>query len=345
MARVTGVTMKHIAEELGVSVVTVSKVLRNHSDIGEETRARVLKRVKELNYRPNLAARSLVTGRSFLVGLVVPDLLHSFFVEIAKYLSHALMKKGYYLIIASSEEDPDLEQDQIDHLLGRRLDALIIASVSHEETLRRIESHGVPYILIDRAYPALQANFIGIDDEKAGFLATKHLIDIGCKHIAHIRGPENSPGLGRLKGYIKALEAHGMPMRPEYIIAEKTVDVDAQSGGRDAMTQLLNLHTRPDGVFCYNDPLAIGVIDHILEAGLRVPEDIAVIGCGNLYYNSSLRVPLSSIDQCTAQVGQRTAKLALSLIESKTPPKPRNIILEPELVQRRSTEREIHRDT
>src|SRR3954470_4150946 len=120
--------MKDIAKDLGVSVITISKVLRNHPDIGDETRERVLARVKELDYRPNFAARSLVTGRSYLVGLVVPDLLHPFFAEVAKSLSDVLRKNGYYLIVSSSEEDPDLEQQAVDHLLARQLDTLVIAS-------------------------------------------------------------------------------------------------------------------------------------------------------------------------------------------------------------------------
>src|SRR4051795_9880581 len=120
--------MKDIARDLGVSVVLISKVLRNHPDVGDETRERVLARVKELDYRPNLAARSLVTGRTYLVGLVVPDLLHPFFAEIAKSISEALRKSGYYLIVSSSEEDPDMEEQEINQLLARRLDILLIAS-------------------------------------------------------------------------------------------------------------------------------------------------------------------------------------------------------------------------
>src|SRR6202030_2086439 len=132
--------MKDIARDLGVSVITISKVLRNHPDVGDETRERVLARVKELDYRPNLAARSLVTGRTFLVGLIVPGLLHPFFAEVAMALSNALRKKGYYLIISSSEEDPELEDREIDQLLGRRLDALIIASSNTSPAgLERIE--------------------------------------------------------------------------------------------------------------------------------------------------------------------------------------------------------------
>src|SRR5919198_5944457 len=137
--------MKDIARDLGVSVITISKVLRNHPDVGDETRERVLARVKELDYRPNLAARSLVTGRTYLVGLVVPSLLHPFFAEIAKSLSETLRQHGYYLIISSSEEDPELEAQEIHHLLERRLDTLIIASChTSAEFFLKIEKDGTP---------------------------------------------------------------------------------------------------------------------------------------------------------------------------------------------------------
>src|SRR6266705_390524 len=193
--------MKDIARDLGVSVITISKVLRNHPDVGDETRERVLARVKELDYQPNLAARSLVTGRTYLVGLVVPDLLHPFFAEIAKSLSDVLRGSGYYLIISSSEEDPDLEEQEINQLLARRLDILIIAYCrSTVDLFFSIEKQKTPYVLIDRALPGLSANFVGVDDEAVGMLATKHLIDVGCRKIAHIRGPETSPGLRRLDG-------------------------------------------------------------------------------------------------------------------------------------------------
>src|SRR4051794_35179114 len=153
--------MKDIARDLGISVMTVSKVLRNHPDVGEQTRERVLARVKELDYQPNLAARSLVTGRTYLVGLVVPDLLHPFFAEIAKSLSQALRKSGYYLIVSSSDEDPDLEEEEINQLLARRLDSLIIASCrSTVDMFFRIARQKIPYVLIDRRLPGLSANFV-----------------------------------------------------------------------------------------------------------------------------------------------------------------------------------------
>lgn len=332
--------MKDIARELGVSVVTVSKVLRNHDDIGEGTRKRVLDRVKELNYTPNLAARSLVTGRTYLVGLIVPDLLHPFFAQIAKSLSAVLLKRGYCLTISTSEEDPKLEEHEIDRLLGRRLDALVIAASStNPSVLDRVEAQGVPLVLIDRRFPERNANFVGVDDEAAGSLATEHLIEIGCKRIAHLRGPDNSPGLGRLKGYLDTLAKHKMRQPPEFVSTQRTVDVKSRETGVELMRQMLRLKPRPDGVFCYNDPMAIGAIQAILAAGLRIPGDIAVIGSGNLHYDAELAVPLSSIDQQTEQIGARAGRLTLSLLESKTRPKARTFVLQPELVVRASTQR------
>jgi LacI family transcriptional regulator len=334
--------MKDIAKDLGVSVVTISKVLRNHPDVGDRTRERVLARVKELDYRPNLAARSLVTGRTYLVGLVVPDLFHSFFAQIAKSLSDVLRQNGYYLIVSSSQEDPDLEEQEINQLLARRLDTLVIASCrSTVDLFFRIEKYKTPYILVDRSLPGLSANFVGVDDEAVGMLATKHLIDIGCKRIAHIRGPETSPGICRLKGYQRALTQAGLKIIDHYVAAERKGDVEARQHGAQAMRQLLSLKPRPDGVFCFNDPLAIGVMNYVLDRGLRIPEDIAIIGCGNLHYDDSLRVSLSSIDQHSSRIGEEAARLALGILKSKLPPKPEAVVLEPELVVRASTQRRV----
>jgi LacI family transcriptional regulator len=332
------VRMKDIARDLGVSVVTVSKVLRNHSDISPATRERVLKRMKELHYRPNLAARALVTGRTCMIGLIVPDLVHPFFAEVAKGLSKVLRKKGYGLVISSSEEDPELEQQEIDQLLARRVDALIVASAQWTvESFRRIEEMKTPYVLVDRRFAGLAANFVGVDDEQIGAVATEHLIEIGCQRIAHIRGPELSTALGRMEGYRRTLTRHGLVMPPGYIVLGKSADDAADASGYHAMRQLLRLNPRPDGVFCYNDPIGMGALKAILEAGLRVPEDIAVIGCGNVRYAELLRVPLSSIDQDSTTIGERAAKLALSLIESKHVVRPKTILLPPKLAVRDST--------
>jgi LacI family transcriptional regulator len=334
------VRMKDIARDLGVSVVTVSKVLRNHTDIGEETRQRVLKRVRDLHFQPNLTARALVTGRTYTVGLVVPDLVHPFFAEVAKGLSSVLRKSGYSLIITSSEEDPDLEAQEIDRLLARRLDAIIVASAQWTvASFRLIEEQKTPYILVDRQFAGLPANFVGVDDELVGELATDHLIAVGCRRIAHIRGPEVSTALGRLAGYRRALARDDLRPPAHYVPEGMAGDDETEVRGRAAMQKLLQLDPPPDGVFCYNDPTAVGAMSAILAAGLRIPEDIAVIGCGNVHYDASLRVPLSSIDQRSAVMGEQAAKLALSLIGAKASAKPKSIILEPKLVPRASTAR------
>jgi LacI family transcriptional regulator len=332
--------MKDIARELGVSVVTVSKVLRNHSDISAETRQCVLKKMKELNYQPNFAARALVTGRTYTVGLVVPDLLHPFFAEVAKGLSSVLRKRGYSLILASSEEDADLEAQEIGQLLARRLDAIVIASTQRTlESIRRIEEQKTPYVLVDRLFAGHPANFVGVDDESVGELATEHLVAVGCRRIAHIHGPQVSTASGRLEGYRRVLARHNLGPLPDYVPEATTGDDNSEARGSEAMRQLLKLDPRPDGVFCYNDPTAMGAMNAILDAGLRIPGDIAIIGCGNVHYDPSLRVPLSSIDQQSATIGERAAKLALSLIESKSAGRPKRIMLEPKLVARASTQR------
>ena len=332
------IRMKDIAKDLGLSQATVSKVLRDHPDIGERTRQRVLERVKELDYQPNSLARSLVTGRSYLIGLVAPSLLHPFFAEIALALSRVVRDKGYSLIASSSEEDPELEKEEISRLLARRLDALIIAtSGSNLEQFERMDSKAQPYVLIDRDLAGLTANFVGINDEKAGRLATEHLIDMGCRRVAHIRGQDNSTGIGRFEGYKQALRHRGLPFSESYVVRRSYVDTETTRQGAEAMRLLLERDPVPDGVFCFNDPLAIGAMSTILEAGLRIPEDIALIGCGNLPNNDCLRVALSSIDQQSQVIGQRAAELVLNLIESKQIPRARTIILEPTLVARSST--------
>ncbi|MGA7157453.1 MAG: LacI family DNA-binding transcriptional regulator [Acidobacteriaceae bacterium] len=332
------VRLKDIAMDLGLSVVTISKVLRNHPDIAEDTRERVMKRVRELDYQPNLMARSLVTGRSYLIGLVVPGLLHPFFAEIAKSLSTVVGKKGYSLILSSSEENPDFEARDIQQLTARRLDALIIATAGAERSVfERLNNNRMPYVLIDREITDLSANFVGVDDEAAGRLATSHLIELGRRRIAHIRGRMNSTGIRRFGGYRRALEKGGLEYAADLVVARSTVDIDSERMGAEAMSLLLRRRPRPDAVFAYNDPLAIGAMNVILEAGLRVPEDIAMIGCGNLHYDSFLRVPLSSIDQRSSLIGERAAEIALRLIESKIAPNPVSVILEPSLVVRAST--------
>ena len=332
--------MKSIARDLGVSVVTVSKVLHNHADISPETRKRVLQRIKEVNYQPNLSARALSTGRTSLVGLIVPDLVHPFFAQVAKGISARLGAQGYNLIIASSEENRQLERREVDQMMARSVDALILASTDSDATsLVKLTERGVPFVLLDRRIPGFPAHFVGIDDVLAGSLATQHLVDIGCKTIAHIAGSEVSTAIDRQAGYVAVLAKHGLSLPQSYIVRHGSGDDAGDTSGYGAMRQLLSLHPRPDGVFCCNDPLAMGAFRAIFEAGLQVPKDIAVIGCGNVHYDDLLRVPLTSLDQDSANLGESVARLALNIIKEKNGSAPVSVLLPTRLVVRASTQR------
>lgn len=336
------IRLKDIAQDLGLSVVTVSKVLRDHPDIGAETRKRVLKRMKELNYQPNMAARALVTGQTLTLGLVVPDLLHPFFAEIAKVISTEIRKHGYSLLIYSSDEDPELEAQEIKQLLARRVDVIMVASAQWKlDSFRLIEEQKTPYILLDRRLPGLEANFIGVDDEAVGALATEHLIEQGCRRIAHIRGPEVSTAIGRAEGYRRVLASYNMTPMPGHIVSlGLSGDSRGERGGYDAARKLLATEPRPDGIFCFNDPSALGAMRAIIDAGLRIPEDTAVVGCGNLLFSDFLRVPLTSVDQGSEDIGKRAAALALSMARKKrTQARPRAELIAPHLVVRASSQR------
>ena len=330
--------MKDIAQDLGVSLMTVSKALRSHSDISEETRRRVLKRARELNYRPNWIARSLVTRRTYMVGLVIPDLMHSFYAEVAKGIARKFEPLGYQIVISNSEENPEAELREVEVLLDRNVDGIIIAPAEASgrgDLFRRLQSRKTPYVLIDRMPVGFEGHFVGAKDEEIGSMATEHLIQQGCRRIAHLRGPANSTGQGRLRGYRRALARHGLEASPEYIVSGQHED----STGYEGMKKLLRVSERPDGVFCYNDPVAAGAMKAILEAGLKVPDHIAVIGAGNVHYSDLLRVPLSTIDQGSALIGEKAAELLVECIEAKRPVPPRRVLIPTRLIPRESSRR------
>ncbi len=332
------VTMMDIARDLKVSVVTVSKALRNQGKISTETRHRVLQRAKQLNYQMNWVARSLVTRRTYTIGLLLPEFTHSFFAEVARAAAQTLRPHGYHVITSYFDEDPELELSEADSLLARQVDGLIIASAQPVHCLdlfRRIRERNVPYVLVDRPIPGLQASFVGTDNLAIGKLATEHLIQRGCCRIGHLRGPAVGIAAGRFEGYRRALVKHGLPASRRYVVAAGHTDETGHAG----MKRLLRARPFTDGVFCYNDPVAIGAIKAIREAGLRVPEDIAVVGAGNVHYSDLLAVPLTTIDQSTCQMGAQAAQILLERIGQKPSMRPRKILIPPKLVERESSRR------
>jgi LacI family transcriptional regulator len=331
-------TMMDIARDLNVSVVTVSKVLRNQGKISDSTRKRVLRRAKQLNYQMNWVARSLVTRRTFTIGLLLPDFTHPFFAEIAKAVASTVRPNGYHVLVSYFEENPALEVSEADSLLARQVDGLIIASVqplNRVELFERIRARKVPFILIDRPIEGVNASFVGANNRSIGRLATEHLIEQECRCVAHLRGPNIGIAAERLHGYRLALEKCGLPIQPRYVVTGGYTD----DSGYHGMRRLLQLRPIPDGIFCYNDPVAIGAMKAIFEAGLKVPDDISVVGAGNVHYSDMLRVPLTTVDQGTSRMGTQAAELLLDRIATKRTPRLKRVLIPPKLVIRKSTQR------
>ena len=332
------VRMKDIAAELGISTVAVSKAFNNHKDVSAATRERVLRRMKELNYQPSLHAQGLASGRSYIVGLIVPDLVHAFFSEVAKSIAAVLRQQGFGLVISSSDEDPELETQEIEQMMRRRVDVLIVASCQHApDNLHQVIRQKLPLILLDRMFESFDADFVGADDVLIGEMATEHLVSLGRTRIAHIGGQKVSTSLGRLQGYKNVLARHQIVVPHGYAIARRRGDKSGDITGTKAMEQLLRLKPRPDAVFCYNDPAAVGAMNAILAAGLRIPEDVALIGAGNIRYAESFRVALSTIDVSSVLIGEHVGKLALQLIGSKKKPQSKTILIKPKVIVRASS--------
>jgi LacI family transcriptional regulator len=250
-----------------------------------------------------------------------------------------LRQKGYSLVLASSEEDPDLERIEIDNLLARQMDALLVASsLPSPAYFRRIELHRVPYVLIDRCFEGHAAHFVGVDDRAAGYLATRHLIARGYRRLAHIRGAGTSAAAGRMAGFRDAMADGGLTVDEQLVVAAGSADDTGETAGYASMCRLLHCRPAPDAVFAFNDPIALGAMRAILDAGLRIPQDVGLAGCGNANVADLLRVPMTTVDQYSGEIGERAAQMALSLIEKNGDPSGSDqILLKPALIERDSS--------
>ena len=330
-------TMKRIAGELGVSITTVSKVLNNREDIGHATRARVLAKVAELGYQPNAVARSLTLRRTHTLGVVIPDLMHSFFVEIVAGLETVASAQGYGLLLCSSNEDPAKERAEIDMLRQRQVDGIILASVNasgNTDLLQRLGPLGIGLVMIDRDdHPAVKCDRVVTDDVAVGRLAASHLVEQGRQAIAHIMGPPIVHAKRRADGYKAALKKLGVRTRTEWIVRGGFMEAD----GYRAMTKLLALTPRIDAVFAANDPSAIGAMKAIWDAGRRIPEDIAIVGAGDIALGDLLRVPLTTVSWSRDEQGKQAAKLLLDRIGPEPSDRFRSVVIPPRLIVRRSS--------
>jgi LacI family transcriptional regulator len=275
-----------------------------------------------------------------IVGFVVPDLMNPFFTEIAGGLMEQVRKRGSNLLISSSGGNNACERQEIEEFLDLRVDSLVIISTQTSPALFvRLKKHGVRFVMVDREIPGLGSNYVGVNDEKVGMLAVSHLIGQGYRHIAHICDPRISTGIGRLKGYRQGLRINQIPERPGSIVHVNSAGPKAELAGYKAMNTLLTSRVHLDSVFCYNDIVAIGAMRAIAHAGLRVPDDIAVVGVGNIPSGELFKVSLTSIDQNGALIGQKAGQLVLSLPGGRTAVRSKRLLLPPVLIKRKSTSR------
>jgi LacI family transcriptional regulator len=330
-------TMKRIAGELGVSITTVSKVLNNRADISQATRSRVLAKVEELGYQRNAVARSLSLRRSHTVGIVIPDLMHSFFVEVIAGIEPVASVRGYGLLLCSSSEDPRKERSELEMLRSRQVDGIVLASAHGSgttELLQQLTKQGTTLVMIDRDdHPSVKCHRVLTDDERVGQLATSHLLDLGRRAIAHIGGPAIVHAKRREKGWREALRARGIKPSDEWIVRGGFME----SEGYRAMTRLLTVRPKIDAVFAANDPSAIGAMKAIWEAGLRVPDDVAVVGVGDIALGDLLRVPLTTVGWSRQDQGRHAAELLLNGLDDDNAAEPQRIIIPPQLIVRESS--------
>lgn len=329
------VTIQDIAADLGLSAMTVSRALNDHPDVKAETRRRVEERARELNYRPNRWARSLVTQRSHVIGVVIPDITHTFFADIMGGVQEMIEAEGYTLMLCHSGGSVARERREIDMLMGSRADGLIVASTfdaDEPELFADLHRQGVPFVLVDRFFDALDCARVHADDRLVGELAARHVLELGHRRVAFLKGPPVSPSIQRLEGFREALAAAGVEPPPEYL---RQAGFGFDEGYRE-MRELLRLSARPTAVCAVNDPAALGALRACQEAGLDVPSDISITGAGAIE-PSYLPFPfLTTTIWPRDEVGRQAAGLLLDLIAGRTPER-QDIVVKPHLVERLST--------
>ena len=340
MANKKKTTIKDIANVLNISAAAVSKALHNDSRISEKTKKAVRQVAENLNYQPNHLASALRSGKSKLVGVIVPRTNSNFFSSVIQSIEEVLNKKGYNIIITQSNESYKKECDSIDTLLFTQVDG-IIASMANEtinlEYYEKIKTKGIPLILFDRGENDLNVDYVGIDDYESSHIIVKHLVEQGCKRIAHIGGYKHTRIFNnRIRGYVDALQKHSLPLDKELLLESSLTIED----GRKKMLQLLTLKNRPDAVYVAGDYAALGAQQILNEKGINMPNEIALVGFGNEPFTSMVSPSITSINQHSEEIGEKAAEAFLIHSKEKIVTQTLNkIILNAELLIRESSDR------
>jgi LacI family transcriptional regulator len=305
----TKVTIHDIAKQLNTTASTVSRALQDHPRISQSMKKAVLELAEKLKYQPNFIASSLRKGRGNTIGIVIPRIDRNFFSSVIGGIEDVAAEAGYNVIICQSYDSEEKEKNIFETLINGKVDGLLVSIASGTKNLGHFKQaieKGVPLILFDRSTGDLDVNKVEIDDYLGAHMAVTHLIEQGCKRIAHFSGPLNvSIYANRFKGYKAALEEHGLEFNEMYHFT----DTISRDTGISAVEKLVQLNPMPDAIFSASDFSALGAIVALKEKNIRIPEDVAVVGFANEPYSEIIIPPLSSVDQHSREIGQAAAKL------------------------------------
>lgn len=311
-------TLKDIANELSITVSAVSKALSNHPAMSDATKKLVKETALKLNYQQNKIALSLKTGKSHIIGVIIPSAEKAFFGSVVHGIEKIINPLGYNLLLFQTNELTSYEVRGIDTFLQSNVDG-IIASIAkettHYEHYEEIKKRNIPLVLFDRVEESLGVHGVKIDDYAGGYMATEHLIKKGYKHICHIAGLQHIQIFrDRLKGYKDALQAHKMKFEEAMVYYGK----NSIESGAEGMKDLLRRNIKMDSIFCVEDFSALGAIQVLKEANIKIPKEMGVIGFANESFSKYISPSLTTIDQQTINMGEEAAKLFLKLKDKKS---------------------------
>ncbi|TFB12946.1 LacI family transcriptional regulator [Filobacillus milosensis] len=322
-------TIRDVAREASVSVATVSRVINSNGYVNEDTRKKVGAAIDRLKYKPNSVARSLYKKESKTIGIIVPDITNPYFPQLVRGVEDHLIKKGYTSILCNSDEDPEKERLYLDVMKQKYVDGAIIVSNTIDERL--LQEYDMPVVALDRSIHKDIPTF-AIDNRDGGRAATKHLQDIGCQRIAHIKGPEQIKNAEeRYTGYLDVVKNQSW-FRDSYVVPG---DYDQKKSARATM-ELLEAHPEIDGIFAGNDVMALGVLKAAESLNINVPEELAIIGFDGIDLTEMTTPELSTISQPIYQMSVEAAETLVALIEGKTNAQSGHVFPST-LIQRQST--------
>lgn len=336
------ITLKEIANELGISVSTVSKALKDYPDVSSETKSKVVELAESLHFTPNTFAQSLRSQQSKTIGVIIPSMVHYFFSSIIDAVLKEAEAKGYMVIIMQSNEDYELEKKQVKLLLDKGVDGILISlSNGTKDTahLQRVIDFGIPLVLFDKISKLLKCSKVIINDIKASYDVVTYLINRGCKRIAYFRGdlnPQNS--IDRFLGYKKALEDNNIAYDPSLVYSTPNANFD--DGYQTTKKALEEHHMNIDAIYTITDLTAIGAINYLNEKQIKIPDQIAVFGFSNWFMSSVITPTLSSVEQNAYKTGEKSVEILFHEIESKQKGEKydyQTITIETELILRNSS--------